>query len=109
MATTKPTADITIAGKPRKSLHINLVGIEYDIRVPKAGFAISMAMRARSNDEDAAMNTMDDLNEWIRRAFKDSADSVIARLSDDDDDLDLGDITELMQQSIAAASENPTS
>lgn len=102
-------ADITITGKPRKALHIDLVGVEYDIRVPKAGFAIAMAMRARGGDEDAAVNTMHDLDEWIRRAFKDRADEVLARLNDDEDDLDIGDITELMQASIAEAADTPTS
>ena len=102
-------ADITIIGKPRKTLHVELVGVEYDIRVPKAGFAIAMAMRARNAGDDAAANTMDDLNEWIRRAFKERAEEVIARLGDDDDDLDIGDITELMQEAIAEGSDNPTS
>lgn len=102
-------ADITITGKPRKFLNIDLVGVNYDIKVPKAGFAITMAMKARGGDEDSAASTMDDLFEWVRRAFGERGEEVLARLENDDDDLDIGDITELMQASISAASDTPTS
>lgn len=101
-------ADITITAEPRKRIHVDLVGVGYDIVVPKAGFAMAMAQRARSGDDDAALSTLNDINEWMRRAFRDRADEVFARLDDDDDDLDIQHITQLMQKSVEAGSDNPT-
>lgn len=101
--------DIEITAEPRKEITVKLVGVEYVIRLPKSGFAMGMAQRARFGGDDAALNTLNDLNEWIRRAFRERGDEVLARMEDDDDELDINHITQLMQKSVEIASEVPTS
>lgn len=100
--------DITIEATPRKTLSVTLVGVDYLITPPKAGFALRMASKARSTDDDAALGVMDDLFEWVRKAFRDQADAVLGRLDDEEDELDINHLTELMSKVIEASSGNPT-
>jgi hypothetical protein len=103
-----PGRRITVKAAPREPITVDLVGKEYVVNPPKAmlGLAIAEAGKNAGEDPSAMVGAM---NEWILASFgKTEGKKVIARLSAQDDDLDLPEIMDLMQQLTAAATPDPT-
>jgi hypothetical protein len=99
--------NIVIEAKPRESLLVSLVGVEYQIVPPKAALALKMAVHGKTaGDDPSAM--IDTLYEWIDLAFGDQSKKVKARLESPTDDLDIDHISTLMGAVIEAVSGNPT-
>ena len=61
-------ADIVIKGKSRKTLTVDLVGVEYKVRVPKSAIALVLAkdMKEAGDDPEALQLAM---GRWARVLF----------------------------------------
>lgn len=100
-------ATITIPGKTRKSITVELVGTEYKVRPPKAAVAVFLSQALKDSDEDAE-KIFDGLSKWCRVLFgKETGAEVIARLKNPADDLDIPDLTDLISAVMEEAGENP--
>lgn len=100
-------ATITIPGKTRKSITVDLVGTEYKVRPPKSSVAIFLSQALKDSDEDAE-KIMGGMVKWCRVLFgKETGDEVIARLKNPVDNLDISDLTELISAVMEEAGENP--
>jgi len=100
-------ANITIPGKPRKSVTVELVGTEYKVRPPKSAVAIFLSQALKDSDEDAE-KILVGLEKWCRVLFgKETGAEVIARLKNPADNLDISDLTELISAVMEEAGENP--
>ena len=100
-------ATITIPGKTRKSLTVELVGTEYKVRPPKTAVAIFLSQALKDAGEDAE-KLIDGLSKWCRVLFgKETGAEVIARLKSSADDLDIPDLTALISAVMEEAGENP--
>ena len=101
-------ATITIPGKTRKSLDIELVGTEYTVRPPKASVAVFLSQALKDAGEDAE-KLLDGLEKWNLVLFgKEIGPKVTERLKDPDDDLDIPDVVELISAVMETSGENPT-
>jgi hypothetical protein len=101
-------ATITIPGKTRKSIDIELVGIEYTVRPPKASVAVFLSQALKDAGEDAE-KLLDGLEKWNLVLFgKEIGPKVTERLKDPDDDLDIPDVVELISAVMETSGENPT-
>lgn len=101
-------ATITIPGKTRKSIDIELVGTEYTVRPPKASVAVFLSQALKDAGEDAE-KLLDGLEKWNLVLFgKEIGPKVTERLKDPDDDLDIPDVVELISAAMEASGENPT-
>lgn len=91
--------NIDIQAVPRNVLPITLVGKKYNIKPPKASFAIRMAKQAKKFDDDPSL-MLETLEGWMSRAFsvkKGDYEAVLARLDDPEDELDVPHIAQLME------------
>lgn len=101
-------ATITIPGKTRKSIDIELVGTEYAVRPPKASVAVFLSQALKDAGEDAE-KLLDGLEKWNLVLFgKEIGPKVTERLKDPDDDLDIPDVVELISAVMETSGENPT-
>lgn len=101
-------ATITIPGKTRKSIDIELVGTEYTVRPPKASVAVFLSQALKDAGEDAE-KLLDGLEKWNLVLFgKEIGPKVTERLKDPDDDLDIPDVVELISSVMETSGENPT-
>ena len=101
-------ATITIPGKTRKSITVELVGTEYKVRPPKAAVAIFLSQAPKDSDDDAE-KLIERLSKWCRVLFgKETGAEVIQRLKNPADDLDISDLTDLITAVMEGAGENPT-
>lgn len=101
-------ATITIPGKTRKSIDIDLVGTEYTVRPPKASVAVFLSQALKDAGEDAE-KLLDGLEKWNLVLFgKEIGPKVTERLKDPDDDLDIPDVVELISAVMETSGENPT-
>lgn len=100
-------ATITIPGKARKSITVELVGTEYKVRPPKTAVAIFLSQALKDAGEDAE-KLIDGLSKWCRVLFgKETGAEVTTRLKNPADDLDIPDLTELISAVMEEAGENP--
>ena len=104
-----------------------LVGVVYDIYVPKSSASIALARTVQKResaskkakgknpgkvDIAAEAEAIEDILEWADKVLGDSAGEVRARMQDPKDKLDIEHISELMEKVIEWAredSEDPTS
>ena len=101
-------ATITIPGKTRKSIDIELVGTEYTVRPPKASVAVFLSQALKDAGEDAE-KLLDGLEKWNLVLFgEEIGPKVTERLKDLDDDLDIPDVVELISAVMETSGENPT-
>lgn len=101
-------ATIAIPGKTRKSIDVELVGIEYKVRPPKASVAVFLSQALKDAGEDAE-KLLDGLSKWNLVLFgKETGPKVTARLNDPADDLDIPDVVELISAVMETSGENPT-
>lgn len=105
-----PPGDVfEINAEPRETVKVKLVGVMYDVYPPKMSFTLAIASRA-DQFEDSPSETQKMVDEWVRAAFGDEAgDSVMDRLEDPADDLDVMHIIKLMEHMVEVQTENPTS
>lgn len=100
-------ATITIPGKTRKSITVELVGTEYKVRPPKAAVAIFLSQALKDSGDDAE-KMIDGLAKWCAVLFgKETGAEVIARLKNPADNLDIPDLTDLISAVMEEAGENP--
>lgn len=100
-------ATITIPGKTRKSITVDLVGTEYKVRPPKASVAIFLSQALKDAGEDAE-KLIDGLAKWCHTLFgKETGAEVVKRLKSPADDLDIPDLTDLISAVMEEAGENP--
>lgn len=100
-------ATITIPGKPRKSITVELVGTEYRVRPPKASVAIFLSQTLKDSGDDAE-KLIEGLAKWCRVLFgKETGAEVVKRLKNPADDLDITDLTDLISAVMEEAGENP--
>lgn len=100
-------ATITIPGKTRKSITVELVGTEYKVRPPKSSVAIFLSQALKDSDGDAE-KIMDGLSKWCHVLFgKETGAEVVKRLKSPSDDLDIPDLTDLISAVMEEAGENP--
>lgn len=101
-------ATITIPGKSRKSLTVDLVGTEYKVRPPKTSVAIFLSQALKNADEDPE-KIIDGLSKWCYVLFgKETGAEVVKRLKNPADNLDITDLTDLITAVMEDAGENPT-
>lgn len=99
---------IDITSEKRQGIPVNLVGVKYAARPPKSMIALRLAQDAQKagNDPEASIKA---LTKWLGMTFgKKDTSSILARLEDPDDDLDINHIAELMEKVTEAVSGNPT-
>lgn len=100
---------IVIAADPREALDIELVGVEYKIKPPKA--ATSMALMSSiggdvKNDPEKALEVIE---KWVKVTFgSKTGPKVLARLKDPEDDLDINHLGDLMTKVTEVVTGNPT-
>ena len=100
-------ATITIPGKTRKSITVELVGTEYKVRPPKASVAIFLSQALKDSGDDAE-KLIDGLSKWCHVLFgKETGAEVVKRLKSSSDDLDIPDLTDLISAVMEEAGENP--
>lgn len=100
-------ATITIPGKTRKSITVELVGTEYKVRPPKTAVAIFLSRALTDAGEDAE-KLIDGLSKWCHVLFgKETGAEVVKRLKSPSDDLDIPDLTDLISAVMEEAGENP--
>jgi len=100
-------ADIVINASPSKTLSVELVGIEYQVRPPKMA-VLAVVAKAAGNKGDG-QSTIGHIENLIKIMFKKSAAEVLARLDDPEDELDYQDIMNTAEAVIEANTGNPTS
>lgn len=101
-------ATITIPGKARKSITVELVGTEYKVRPPKSAVAIFLSQALKDSGDDAE-KMIERLAKWCHVLFgKETGAEVIKRLKSPTDDLDISDLTDLITAVMEDAGENPT-
>lgn len=100
-------ATITIPGKTRKSITVELVGTEYKVRPPKASVAIFLSQALKDSGDDAKQ-LIEGLSKWCHVLFgKETGAEVVKRLKNPADDLDISDLTDLISAVMEDAGENP--
>ena len=100
-------ATITIPGKPRKSITVDLVGTEYKVRPPKAAVAIFLSQTLKDSGDDAE-KMIEGLAKWCHVLFgKETGAEVVKRLKNPSDDLDITDLTDLITAVMEESGENP--
>ena len=100
-------ATITIPGKTRKSITVELVGTEYKVRPPKASVAIFLSQALKDSGDDAE-KLIEGLSKWCHVLFgKETGAEVVKRLKSPADDLDIPDLTDLLSAVMEDAGENP--
>lgn len=100
-------ATITIPGKTRKSITVELVGTEYKVRPPKTSVAIFLSQALKDAGEDPE-KLIDGLSKWCHVLFgKETGAEVVKRLKSLADDLDIPDLTDLISSVMEEAGENP--
>ena len=119
------TFDIGPAQRTRQveeQLTVNLVGVHYQVFVPKTASALDLARTVRDyeskkkNDKrtqkartDEALTMMGALDRWIESAFtEDDAADIQARLKDPREELDYDHISVLMEKVTTYATEEET-
>ena len=101
-------ATITIPGKSRKFIDVELVGTEYKVRPPKAAVAIFLSQALKDSGDDAE-KLIEGLSKWCRVLFgKETGAEVVKRLKNPADDLDIPDIVELITAVMEESGGNPT-
>ena len=101
-------ATITIPGKTRKSITVELVGETYKVRPPKSAVAIFLSQALKDAGDDAE-KLIDGLSKWCHVLFgKETGAEVVKRLKNPADDLDIPDLTDLITAVMEDAGENPT-
>lgn len=101
-------ATITIPGKTRKSITVDLVGTEYKVRPPKSSVAIFLSQALKDSGDDAE-KLIEGLSKWCHVLFgKETGAEVVKRLKSPADDLDIPDLTDLITAVMEEAGENPT-
>lgn len=106
----KATAPINI-GASRGTIEVNLVGVTYNVRVPKGISTMVFAQKLQElqGDENNAEKLLETLEEWLVGTFGDEdGNAIVARLYDDQDDLDFTQVMELMEALIERATANPS-
>jgi hypothetical protein len=100
-------ATITIPGKTRKFITVELVGTEYKVRPPKSSVAIFLSQALKNADEDPE-KIVDGLSKWCYVLFgKETGAEVVKRLKSPSDNLDIPDLTDLISAVMEEAGENP--
>ena len=98
--------------KARKPVIVDLVGVRYAVTPPKMRSAVKMFQQLQTAAADAEENptaAFEQHDAWIRRLFRERADEVIARMEDEDDELDMVHINQLTQALMErAAGADPT-
>ena len=101
-------ATITIPGKTRKSITVELVGTEYKVRPPKAAVAIFLSQALKDSGDDAE-KMIEGLAKWCHVLFgKEAGAEVVKRLKNPADDLDIPGLTGLITAVMEDAGEHPT-
>lgn len=101
-------ATITIPGKSRKFIDVELVGTEYKVRPPKASVAVFLSQALKDAGEDAE-KLIEALAKWNHVLFgKEVGSEVTKRLKSPTDDLDIPDIVELITAVMEESGGNPT-
>nr|DAY02384.1 MAG TPA: hypothetical protein [Caudoviricetes sp.] len=101
-------ATITIPGKSRKFIDVELVGTEYKVRPPKASVAVFLSQALKDAGEDAE-KLIEALAKWNHVLFgKEVGSEVTKRLKSPTDDLDIPDIIELITAVMEESGGNPT-
>lgn len=101
-------ATITIPGKTRKSITVELVGTEYKVRPPKSAVALFLSQTSKDSGDDAE-KLIESLSKWCHVLFgKETGAEVVKRLKSPSDDLDISDLTDLITAVMEDAGENPT-
>lgn len=99
---------IVITSAPAQKLVVDLVGVKYEARAPKKSLLLALLMKLRSSG-----GAVEGLQEMIEAILKkmlspEDAASVVERLADGEDDLDIDHVVELASALLAAATGNPT-
>lgn len=103
---------INIDATPAAPIAVKLVGIEYEFHKPKGALALKIAEVAQRAKSSAANveDLMDTLTGWLTAASdKETADAIMARMSDSDDLLDIDHVMQLVKALTEAGSKHPTS
>jgi len=111
MATNSQAPAINISAKPTKPVAVTLLGKNYMIKKPKTALLLAISSHSdKSGTDPGAVNR--DFDTILKLMFsnkKGQLEEIQARLSADDDDLDLDHIFEAVEAVSEAVSGNPTS
>jgi hypothetical protein len=98
---------LTIAADPKATIPIDLVGVRYEVKPPKAALALRIAVEAKQAGDDPEL-VLSAIGTWVRMAFgEEDGRKVMARLEDADDDLDFPHVMILMDALIKRVTGNP--
>jgi hypothetical protein len=100
-------ADIVINATPSKAFSVDLVGVEYLVKPPK--MAVLAVVASAAGKKGKGGDTIKHIEDLVKIMFKKSADEVLARLADPEDELDYQQVMDTAEQVIEAATGNPTS
>ena len=105
------TKRIVIEAEPRESITIDLVGVEYVVEPPKGAYGLKLARQAKELDGTSDVDAQWGIVEgWVQKAFgPKQSKKVLARIMDDDDDLDIVHIMSLIGKIAEYTTANPTS
>lgn len=98
---------ITINAESRKKIAVELVGVKYEVTPPKMALSLAFAKVAQNAQKDP-LAMLQLLEDWIKVAFGSKGASVLKRLDNPKDDLDIAHITDLIEKISEAQTENPT-
>lgn len=119
------TFDVGPAQRTRQveeQLTVNLVGVHYQVFIPKTASALELARTVRNYESkkkgdkrtqgartDEALVMMGALDRWIDSAFtEDDAEDIRTRLKDPREELDYDHISELMEKVTTYSTEEET-
>lgn len=100
---------IVIAADPRETLDIELVGVEYNIKPPKAATAMALMSSIGGDLQNDPEKAMEVIEKWVKVTFgSKTGPKILARLRDPEDDLDISHLGDLMQKVTEVVTGNPT-
>lgn len=99
--------NIEIVAQPQKSLPVTLLGVDYTVRAPKKVGALALMMRLKNAGINPELMS-DTINSLVKKMFgAEVAPAVMARLEDEEDDLDIDHLMMLMNALIERVSGDP--
>lgn len=106
---TRRANGIVIDEGQTENIPVRLLEVDYTITPPKVSKFLRMAAQAELEEGTSAAANIEQIEDWVLKAFgEDDGNDVLDRIDDDNDKLDYPHIQKLIQQTMAYATRNPT-
>lgn len=97
---------IDIEAAPQKTHDVNLVGKAYKVKSPKTAVLMATQENIEKDDKEQSLNSFMPILELL--FSKTEAKSVMKRLTDPKDQLDISHVNQLIEAIVQESQENPT-